>query len=161
MYSFCVYTCKFPVRNDWHSKACFKILFWVTSIESATESLIYYVNYIRVWWFNNVRLWDTILNVNAEKHLHETTISYEYVGGSWYFEAWVDEHVAEDLQSVSKEDLQSYSKCYFMATATKTFTLKGVQSIHSSRCLTMDTFYAFKCKSFRSTRHKVTFRIPL
>jgi hypothetical protein len=44
---------------------------------------------------------------------------------------------------------------------TKTFTLKGIQAMHRSRCLTMDSLYAFWCKRFRNTRHTVTYGIPL
>jgi hypothetical protein len=38
------------------------------------------------------------------------------------------------IQGVSKRTLQWYSKCYSVASVTKTFTLKGVQTIHLSRC---------------------------
>jgi hypothetical protein len=34
------------------------------------------------------------------------------------------------IQGVSKRDLQWYFKCYCVASVTKTFTLKGVQTIH-------------------------------
>jgi hypothetical protein len=36
------------------------------------------------------------------------------------------------MQGVSKEALQWYSQCCCMASVTKTFTLKGVQTIHIS-----------------------------
>jgi hypothetical protein len=36
------------------------------------------------------------------------------------------------MQGVSKRASQWYSKCYHVASATKTFTLKGVQTIHRS-----------------------------
>jgi cephalosporin hydroxylase len=37
---------------------------------------------------------------------------------------------AHRMQDVSKRALQCYSKCYCVASVTKTFTLKGVQTIH-------------------------------
>jgi hypothetical protein len=64
------------------------------------------------------------------------------------------------MQSVSKRALQWYSKCYCVASITKTFTLKGGQTVHRPRCW-MDNLYAFKYKCFRNTRHTVTFGIPL
>jgi hypothetical protein len=33
---------------------------------------------------------------------------------------------------VSKRALQWFSKCYFLASVKKTFTLKGVQTLHRS-----------------------------
>jgi hypothetical protein len=36
------------------------------------------------------------------------------------------------MQGVLKGALQWYSKCYCLASVTKTFTLKGVQSVHPS-----------------------------
>jgi hypothetical protein len=65
------------------------------------------------------------------------------------------------IQSVSKWTLQWYSKCYFVASVTKTFTFKGTQTTHCSKCWMMDNLYTFKFKCFRNTRHKVTFGIPL
>jgi hypothetical protein len=46
------------------------------------------------------------------------------------------DYVDHEIQGVSKRDLQWYSKCYCVASVTKTFTLKGVQTIHclSQRC---------------------------
>jgi hypothetical protein len=41
------------------------------------------------------------------------------------------------IQGVSKRALQWYSKCYCVASVTKTFALKGVQTIHRSRCCTV------------------------
>jgi hypothetical protein len=38
------------------------------------------------------------------------------------------------MQGVSKRALQWYSKCYSLASVTKVFTLKGVQTIHHLRC---------------------------
>jgi hypothetical protein len=38
------------------------------------------------------------------------------------------------IQVVSKRALQWCSKCYCVASFTKTFTRKGVQTIHRSRC---------------------------
>jgi hypothetical protein len=43
----------------------------------------------------------------------------------------------------------------------KTFTLKGLQTIHRPASRMMDSFYAFKYKGFRTTRHTATFGIPL
>jgi hypothetical protein len=61
------------------------------------------------------------------------------------------------MQGVSKRALQRYSKCHYVASVMKTFTFKGVQTIHrSTPCL-----YAFKCKRFRNTRHTVTYGIQL
>jgi hypothetical protein len=40
----------------------------------------------------------------------------------------------------------------------KTFTRKGVQTIHRSTLYTVDNLYAFKYKRFPNTRHTVTFR---
>jgi hypothetical protein len=40
------------------------------------------------------------------------------------------------MQGVSKRALQRYSKCYCVASVTKTFTFEGVQTIHrSTPCL--------------------------
>jgi hypothetical protein len=36
------------------------------------------------------------------------------------------------MQRVSERALQWYSKCYRVASVTKTFTLKGMQIIHRS-----------------------------
>jgi hypothetical protein len=36
------------------------------------------------------------------------------------------------IEAVSKRALQWYSKCYCVASVTKTFTFKGVQAIHRS-----------------------------
>jgi hypothetical protein len=36
------------------------------------------------------------------------------------------------IQGVSKRALQRYSKCYCVASVTKTFTLEGLQTIHLS-----------------------------
>jgi hypothetical protein len=47
------------------------------------------------------------------------------------------------------------------ANVMKIFTLKEVQTIHRSTSRTTDSFYVFKCKYFRNTRHKVIFEIPL
>jgi hypothetical protein len=46
------------------------------------------------------------------------------------------------IKGVLKRALQWYSKCYCVASVTKTFTLKGVQTIRRSRCwnLTRVTF---------------------
>jgi hypothetical protein len=38
------------------------------------------------------------------------------------------------IQDVSKRSLQWYSKCYCVASVSKTFTLKGVQTVYQSRC---------------------------
>jgi hypothetical protein len=38
------------------------------------------------------------------------------------------------VHGVSERTLQWYAKCYYVASVTKTFTLKGVQTIHRSRC---------------------------
>jgi hypothetical protein len=35
------------------------------------------------------------------------------------------------------------------------------QTIHRSRCSAIYSFYAFKCKHFRNTRHTITFGLPL
>jgi hypothetical protein len=43
------------------------------------------------------------------------------------------------LRDNSKRALQWYSKCYCVASITKTFTLKGVQTMHRSRYWTMDS----------------------
>jgi hypothetical protein len=59
-------------------------------------------------------------------------------------------------QGVSKRALQWYSKCYRAESVTKTFTLRGVQTPW-----TVDSFYSFKRKRFRNTRHTVTFWIPV
>jgi hypothetical protein len=40
---------------------------------------------------------------------------------------------AKDIHYVSETTLHCYSKCYFVASITKTFTLKGLQIIHRSR----------------------------
>jgi hypothetical protein len=47
-----------------------------------------------------------------------------------------------------------YSKYYCVARVTKTFTLSRLQTIHP---FTMASLYAFEYKSFRNTRHTVTF----
>jgi hypothetical protein len=52
-----------------------------------------------------------------------------------------------NIQSVSEIVLQWYSKCYCVASVTKTFALKGVQTIHRSTPW--------------HSRHTVTFGIPL
>jgi hypothetical protein len=39
-----------------------------------------------------------------------------------------------DVQCVQKRALQLYSKCYSVASVTKAFTLKGIETIHRSRC---------------------------
>jgi hypothetical protein len=61
------------------------------------------------------------------------------------------------MQAVLKRSLQwhSYYKRHCVASVTKTFTLKGVQT--RSISWTMDSLYAFKCKHFRNTLHTVTF----
>jgi hypothetical protein len=43
------------------------------------------------------------------------------------------------VQGVLKRALQWYTKCYYVASVTKTFTPKGVQTILHSRCWTMDS----------------------
>jgi hypothetical protein len=55
------------------------------------------------------------------------------------------------MQGVSERASQWCSKCYCVASVTKTFTLKGVQTIHRSTTSTMHSLYAFKCKCFRNT----------
>jgi hypothetical protein len=60
------------------------------------------------------------------------------------------------MQGVSKRALQLYSKCYCLASVKKKVTLVGVQTVHLSRCWTMDWSYAFKRSN---TRHTVTFGI--
>jgi hypothetical protein len=65
------------------------------------------------------------------------------------------------MQGVSKRALQWYSNCYCVASITKIFTPKGVQTIHLSSCWTMGNLYDFKCKPFINTRHTVTIGIPL
>jgi hypothetical protein len=65
------------------------------------------------------------------------------------------------MRGVSERALQWYSKCYCVANVTRTFTLKGVQTIHPTAPTTMSTLYAFECKRSRNIRHKVTFGIPL
>jgi hypothetical protein len=64
-------------------------------------------------------------------------------------------------QGVSKITLQWYSKCYWVANVTKTFTLKGVRTIHRSTSWKINSLYVFKYKRFSNTCHKVTFGIPL
>jgi hypothetical protein len=44
----------------------------------------------------------------------------------------VIKHCALNIQGVSKRALQWCSKCYCVASVTKTFTLEGVQTIHRS-----------------------------
>jgi hypothetical protein len=55
-----------------------------------------------------------------------------------------------------KNTIQRYSKC----SKFQKFPLKAVQPIHHSKPSKMNSLYAFKCKSFRSTCHTVTFEIP-
>jgi hypothetical protein len=65
-------------------------------------------------------------------------------------------------QGVSKRALQWYFKYYCVASVTKMFTLKGVQTIHFSTSWGTDSLYAFMCKRFCNTRHTaVTLGIPL
>jgi hypothetical protein len=45
------------------------------------------------------------------------------------------------MQGVSKISSQSYSKCYFVSSVRKTFTFKGVQTIHRWRYQSI----SFKC----------------
>jgi hypothetical protein len=47
--------------------------------------------------------------------------------------AYGDNFTFLTIHGVSKIALQWYSKCYCVASVTKTFTLKGVQTIHRSR----------------------------
>jgi hypothetical protein len=65
------------------------------------------------------------------------------------------------LQTVSKRALQWYSQFYCVSSVTKTFTLKGVQTIHRSKCWTLDSFYTFKCKCLRNSGHTATLGMPL
>jgi hypothetical protein len=51
------------------------------------------------------------------------------------------------MQGVSKKSFTMVFQM-FMASVTKTFTLKGVQTIHRSRCLKIDSLYVLKCKLF-------------
>jgi hypothetical protein len=86
---------------------------------------------------------------------YETTSSFVW---DTYGSVWL----SLVMQGVSEIALQWYSKCYCFASVTKTFKLKGVQIIKfSTRCWTMDSLYAFKCKYCRNTRHTVTFGIAL
>jgi hypothetical protein len=52
---------------------------------------------------------------------------------------------------LKKRALQCYSKCYCVASVTKTFTLKGVQTIHCSRCWKVESLYAIKSKHWTVT----------
>jgi hypothetical protein len=82
-------------------------------------------------------------------------------GREWNCEIWLtNETYTYHLQGDSTRALQWYSKCYYVETVTKTFTLKSVQTIHYWRCWTMDSLCAFKWKCFRNTHHAVTFEIP-
>jgi hypothetical protein len=56
----------------------------------------------------------------------------------------------EDIQGVSKTDLQWCSKCYCVASVTKTFILKGVQSIHRSRKQQNETDYGERNNNWKS-----------
>jgi hypothetical protein len=57
------------------------------------------------------------------------------------------------IYKVSKRGLQWYFKCFCVMSVTKTFTLKGIQTItsHLSRCCIMDSLYAFKYKRISIT----------
>jgi hypothetical protein len=60
-----------------------------------------------------------------------------------------------EIQCVSKIPLQLYSKCYCVASVMKTFTLKGVETIHGSTPGMMDSLHAFRCIHFRNIHHAV------
>jgi hypothetical protein len=66
-----------------------------------------------------------------------------------------------NIQGVLKRAFQRYCKRYCMASVTKTFALKGLQTINRSSSWTTDSLYAYECNRFRNTRHTVTFGIPL
>jgi hypothetical protein len=55
------------------------------------------------------------------------------------------------IEGASKRALHWHSKCYCVASITKTFAFKGIQTIHISRCWTMDSLYAFKYKHFHNS----------
>jgi hypothetical protein len=77
---------------------------------------------------------------------------------------WIMSRIVIFIQDVSKKALQWYSTRYTVTSVTKTFTLKGVETIYRSTPWTpwtMDGLYAFKCKPFRNTHHTVTCGIPL
>jgi hypothetical protein len=60
-------------------------------------------------------------------------------------------HIAQD------NILDGYTGCFKkMLTVVFQTLLCG----YSSKCWTMDSLYTFHCKSFRNTRHTVTFGIP-
>jgi hypothetical protein len=62
----------------------------------------------------------SVLNYhNVAKHIKF------YLGELWFNDSLV-------MQGASKRASQRYSKCYCVASVTKTFTLKGVQTIHRS-----------------------------
>jgi hypothetical protein len=60
-----------------------------------------------------------------------------------------------------KTALEWFSKCYCVASVTKTFTPKSIHTICRSTPWTMDSLYASKYKYFKNTHHTVTFEIPL
>jgi hypothetical protein len=48
-----------------------------------------------------------------------------------------------------------------LCSGMKTFILKGLQTVHCSRCWIMASLYAFKCTHFPNTHHTETFGIEV
>jgi hypothetical protein len=65
------------------------------------------------------------------------------------------------LYGVSEKSFTAVFHMLLCGEHYETYTHKGVQTIHCSRCSAMDSLYAFKYKRFRNTRHTATFGIQL
>jgi hypothetical protein len=66
--------------------------------------------------------------------MHSVLNCHNLAKDAKFFLGWLWFSVASTvMQGVSDRPLQWYSKCYCVVSVTKTFTLKGIQTIH---CLT-------------------------
>jgi hypothetical protein len=63
---------------------------------------------------------------------HSVTDNHVNQNGIKHMLLDIESYYAE-IQGVSKRALERYSKCYCVASVTKTFTLKDIQTIHHSR----------------------------
>jgi hypothetical protein len=132
-------------------------LSWQVLISAKTYDVLYSLYFLYVC--------RSSLQANAAvspSHSHVIFVSYFFkLMDHLSFPQHVLQLLRASIQVVSKKALQWCSKSYCVANVKGTFTLEGVQIIHSSRCWTMDSLNDFNCKHFRNTRHTATFEMPI
>jgi hypothetical protein len=98
------------------------------------------------------RNWDPDEHVGQDKTVVKTKANRQL---SWrIFSAQETGRTERRYTGCFKKILSIVFQVFCVASVTKMFTLKGLQTIRRSRLWTMSSLYAFKWKCFRNTRHR-------